>query len=273
MVSMIESSSHEENVAAVRESIEMIPVAMRRMGWRVSAELMERWLRSPAWVLPRKWKSDNPPDPGTLSSAHLDQGIVRMSWAMANPRVRIAMERLRESMSNEAAKRVLRSRLPDFWGAKSERDFGSLHDSAVNLERTCQANYVSLGGMLDTMDDLYGGLGRASLKVALVGQARRDERTGNISLQASHAGFYIRDTYDFNGTQYLGTWTKSGVRNKAEMLMDAVTDGLTFQWGKPPGHRSNHDFSAYRSHTGLGGDYVLYSDVYWERVNLLLRLT
>lgn len=270
---MAEGSSYQEEVAAIRESIEMIPRAMRNMGWRVSADMMERWLRSPAWVLPGTWKSDSPPDPRTLSSTHLDQSIVRMSWAMTNPRVRIALERLRARMVNEAAKRVLLDRLPSFLGTKDERDFGSLQDSAVNLDRTCQANYVTVGGALDTMDDFYGGLGKALLKVAFIGRARRDARTGKIALQVTHAGFYIRDTYDFNGAQYLGTWTKSGVRNKSEMLMDAVTDGLTFQWGKPAGHRSNHDFGAYRTHTGLGGDYVLYSDVYWERANLVLNLT
>ncbi|HVI54922.1 MAG TPA: DUF6402 family protein [Luteibacter sp.] len=271
---MIGSSSHQENVAAVRESIEMIPVAMRRMGWRVSAELMERWLRSPAWVLPSKWKSNNPPDPRTLASAHLDQKIVRMSWAMANPRVRIAMDELRAKMANGPARANLRDRISTLpWLSHQKMAFGSQSDSAVQLDQTCQSNRVSFGGMMDTMDDLYGGIGRATLKVALIGEATRDARTGNDSLRITHAGFYIRDTYDFSGIQYLGTWTESGVLNKSQMLMASVSDGLTFRWGKPLGHRSNQDFETLRRLTGVGGDFVLYSDVYWERVDLLLDLS
>ncbi|WP_425482236.1 DUF6402 family protein [Luteibacter yeojuensis] len=35
----------------------------------------------------------------------------------------------------------------------------------------------------------------------------------------------------------------------------------------------NHDFEKYRKTTGLGGDFIIYSDVYWERVDLSLDLT
>ena len=270
---MAEVSSHQEEVAAIRESIEMIPRAMRHMGWRVSAEMMERWLRSPAWVLPRAWKTESAPDPLTLSSAHLDQGIVRMSWAMANPRIRTAMTLLRAKMINPAARALVAERLTKAsWGRDNKARFGSPGDTAVQLDKTCQSNRVSFGEMFDTMDDLYGGIGKATLKVALIGDASRDTRTGRIALQTTHAGFYIRDTYDFSGAQYLGTWTKTGVRNKSQTLADALTDGLSFRWAKPSGHRTNQDFETYRRVTGFGGDFVLYSDVYWERFDRLLEL-
>jgi hypothetical protein len=136
-----------EDVAAVRDAIESIPPAMRNMGWHVSAEIMDRWIRSPAWVLPDVWKSENPPDPATLSPAHLDQSLVSMSWALTSPRVRMAMKKLRTSMANSPAKRILLDRVKRLpWGNSLRIDFGD-----------------------------------------------------------------IRDTYDFNGPQYLGTWDRTRV--------------------------------------------------------------
>jgi hypothetical protein len=271
---MAEVLSHQEEVAAIRESIEMIPRAMRHMGWRVSAEMMERWLRSPAWVLPDTWKSNNPPDPRSLAPAQLDQRSVRMNWAMSNPRVRVAMEELRGKMANGPARKNLRDRVDKLLRLPGQSvRFGSQSDSAVQLDQTCQSNWVAFGGALDTMDDLYGGIGKATLKVALIGEARRDTHTGKSALRVTHAGFYIRDTYDFSGHQYLGEWTESGVQSKTEMIATSVIDGLSFRWGKPPGHRSNYDFQTYRRLTGRGGDFVLYSDVYWEHANLLLDLS
>lgn len=262
-----------EDATSARDKVEAIPRAMRHMGWMVAADLMERWLHSSAWVLPGVWKSQNAPDARTLPVASLDERIVRMSWAMASPRVRIAMEKLRTNMANEPAKKLLQRRVTKLtWGANGRAGFGSQHDSAVDLDRTCQSNYERFGEKFDTMDDLYGALGSATLKVALVGEASRDAQNGKVSLRVTHAGFYIRDTYDFNGPQTLGTWTKDGVLNKKQILANALVNGLTFQWGIPPGHVSNADFEQYRIETGLGGDFVIYSDVYWERTDFVLDL-
>ncbi|HVI53824.1 MAG TPA: DUF6402 family protein [Luteibacter sp.] len=35
----------------------------------------------------------------------------------------------------------------------------------------------------------------------------------------------------------------------------------------------NHDFETYRCTTGLGGDFVIHSDVHWELANLVFDLT
>jgi hypothetical protein len=268
-------SSSYENVTTIKAKIEAIPGAMRQMGWGVSADLMERWLHSPAWVLPVEWKGRSTPDPRQLPSGHVDQHTVRMSWAMTHPRVRTALTDLRAKMANGPARKVLAERVAgSAWGTSHRIGFGTPNDSAIQLEKTCQSNVEPFGANLDTMDDLYGSLGMATLKVALVGHALRDTRTGRLALQVTHAGFYIRDTYDFNDFQYLGAWTKNGVLSKAQMLMNAATDGMTLQWvGEPIGNVFNHDFETYRCTTGFGGDFVIYSDVHWEPANLLLELT
>jgi hypothetical protein len=267
------TSASRTNENDIRTKIESIPSAMRQMGWIVSAQLMERWLHSPAWMLPHSWKGEGTPDPRSMSLAHLDQRIVRMDWAKSHPRVRGAMGELRAKMANDAAKKLLRKRLADLaWGANTRIGFGSRQHSAIQLEQVCQSNWHGFGSKLDTMDDMYGSLGIATLKVALIGEAMRDARTGRLALRVTDAGFYIRDTYDFNGPQYLGTWTNIGVLNKAQVLANAAMDGMSFRWGKPSSHVSNRDFEVYRRTTGFGGDFVVYSDVLWENVNLLLEL-
>ena len=268
-------SSSCETVTSNKAKVEAVPGAMRQMGWGVAADLMERWLHSPAWVLPREWKGRSTPDPSHLLPGHLDQNIVRMSWAIANPRVRVAMKELRAKMANTPARTVLKERVSKLsWGTAERMQFGNRRNAAIELEQTCQSNFEPFGDTFDTMDDLFGGLGSATLKVALIGEARRNPPTGKLALQVTDAGFYIRDTYDFNDFQYLGTWTKNGVLSKAEMVINTALDGLVFRWGgEPIGNVFNHDFDRYRCTTGFGGDFVIYSDVHWEPANMLLELT
>jgi hypothetical protein len=266
------NSSPRITSTAIQEKIEAIPSAMRQMGWGVSAQLMERWLGSPAWSLPEAWKKHHSTHQYTPS--HTDSRIVQMDWAMRHPRTHANIRELRSKMANEAAKQLLRDRMADLhWGKDSRVSFGSRQDCALQLENSCQANWQQIGSKLDPFDDMYGGLGMATLKVALIGEAMRDMQTGRQSLRVTDAGFYVRDTYDFSGPQYLGTWTKSRVLSKRQWLGNTITDGLTFNWGKPEGHLSNGDFDRYRRATGFGGDFVIYSDVYWESADLLLDLT
>jgi hypothetical protein len=155
---MFGNSPSREEAAAIKEKIETVPRAMRHMGWTVSAALMDRWLRAPAWRLPEAWKGAAAPDPRTMALQHLDQGIVRMDWAMRHARVRVAMDSLRAAMANDAAQVVLRQRVASLpWGASNALSFGSRQLSAIHLDQTCQSNRETFGGILATMDDLYGG--------------------------------------------------------------------------------------------------------------------
>lgn len=271
---MYGNPSPSAELQAIKEKIEAVPRAMRRMGWTVSASLMDRWLQSPAWRLPEAWKGAFAPDPRSMALPHLDQNIVRMAWAMRSPRITAAMCELRSRMANEAARKLLVERLENLpWADNSSIRIGDRELNAIQLEGVCHSNSVGFGGNLDTMDDLYGSIGKGTLKVALVGEAKRDPKTGRKSLRVTDVGFYIRDSYDFNGPQYLGTWTSSGVSSKGRLLMNAVADGLTFRWGRPAGHLENQDFESYRRATGFGGDFVIYSDVHWESANVVLDLS
>jgi len=80
-------------------------------------------------------------------------------------------------------------------------------------------NFTVFGGSRDVLDEMYGALG-ASLKVGVVGEAFTEVNpiTKHVRhlFHAEKVGFYIRDHYDFNGLQYLGTWTEDRVLTQVE---------------------------------------------------------
>jgi hypothetical protein len=47
----------------------------------------------------------------TRPREHSDQRIVRMNWAIENPRLRVALGKLRLKMANDAAMKLLRKNL------------------------------------------------------------------------------------------------------------------------------------------------------------------
>jgi hypothetical protein len=261
------SGEHAETIETVRS----IPRAMRNMGWTTSAELMERWLRSSAWVLPPEMKTHE--NGQIYTPANSDQRIVRMAWAMMHPRFKVKLDELRGKVANLPAKSLLQQRLlAPQWPTSSRFAFGRLQNTAVELENSCQSNSLVFGKKIEHLDDMHGSIGVGTLKVALIGEATRKVGTRGIFLNVTHAGFYIRDNYDFNGFQYLGAWTKNRILTGAQTGMNFPRRDMAHR-GAPvqARHVFNRDFETYRKVTGYGGDYVIYSDVLWERMNLKLE--
>jgi hypothetical protein len=76
----------------------------------------------------------------------------------------------------------------------------------------------------------------------------------------THVGLYAGDIYEFNGSQYLGTWNL--VDNTAEI------DKWDFLFGDSSDTEdeddlviSNATFRRYRKHTGKGGDFLALTPV------------
>jgi hypothetical protein len=64
------------------------------------------------------------------------------------------------------------------------------------------------------------------------------------------------------------------VLTKGEMLRAGLPSGQSiYKWVADEfALVSNHDFRSYRTKTGMGGDYVLYSDVLWRKSNKTIDL-
>ncbi|HCN46075.1 MAG TPA: hypothetical protein DIT18_10815 [Pseudomonas sp.] len=257
-----------------------LPVAMRNMGWHTSAALMQRWFDSPAWQMPEEWKNERTQPLSTdIPRFQCDENIVKMSWAMSFERCRIAVKKADSLIATPKAIFRLKELLEKSgWKNNSILTLGSSALSAREIDAVSQVNFVSLGSSDDTLDDMYGALGIATLKIGVVGTTliRKDPETNVLHnyFHVERVGFYIRDHYDFNGPQFLGIWTANRVLTKREMLRTSIPSGQSiYKWSTDEvALITNNDFRKYRDKIGMGGDYVLYSDVLWRNTDKTIDL-
>ena len=276
------SPTHTPAKKVVVQSLALsrLPGAMRAMGWHTSAALMQRWFDSPAWAMPEAWKErKTQPDPLSLKPAQCDESIVKMEWAMGYERCREAVDEAESLLTTSNGIERLKDLLKrSGWMGYGARKLGSNLMSSLQMDVVSQVNFIRFGSAWHSLDDMYGALGNAVLKVGVVGEAFTE--VNPVTKQLRHlfhvekVGFYIRDHYDFNGLQYLGTWTEDRVLTKAETAFTLSLHGqlvLRLKEG-PFAAVTNGDFRDYRDKTGKGGDFIIYSDVLWKKSGQVIDL-
>jgi hypothetical protein len=160
----------------------------------------------------------------------------------------------------------------------------------------CQMNFKAFGGLSDTLDDFFGAINKATMKVAVVGEASYSYEKKCDVFKVERLGFYIRDTYDFNedgeglkawlnDLAGLGVWSKDRTLSKADTAIYRVNyDAVKNKIGTIPMRVAaalllaarypgfvpvdNGDFRKYQDKINKGGDYFVFSDVYWVRSNV-----
>jgi hypothetical protein len=269
-----------KQVVIERLPLTRLPAAMRSMGWDTAAALMQRWFDSPAWQMPEAWKKkETQPDPTSLPAARCDESIVKMDWAMKFGRCRDAVAVAESRLTTANGITQLKERLEKAgWRGEGVFALGNKAVSARQMDASSQVNVAPLGELWDVLDDMYGALGKATVKVGVVGHAYTEEDSINghtrYLFRVKHLGFYIRDHYDFNGLQYLGTWTEDRVLTKAETVFTMTAHGQVIVRLKdgPFAAVTNGDFREYRDKKGKGGDFIIYSDVLWKNVDQIIDL-
>ncbi|WP_257379975.1 DUF6402 family protein [Snodgrassella communis] len=85
-------------------------------------------------------------------------------------------------------------------------------DTLIVVNTTKIGDY--LWGFGETIDDYFGAIGKANLKVAP--QGYQDKFQGKDVFITEAIGFYIKDSYDFLDNEFLGVWNKkaSSAKNK-----------------------------------------------------------
>lgn len=153
--------------------------------------------------------------------------------------------------------------------------FGNLGLSAKELDDSCQVNYLLFGKIGDPMDDFYGAMGEAQIKIAVSGVVTPADN-GKMSIEIDELGFYLRDSYDFQDgnsfiSQPLGCWGFEGVECNTSLRgginnEDEIAD-------IPPETASgrkylvqNSDFQKWRTKNQRGGDFMIVSDVHRVRL-------
>lgn len=264
-----------------------IPKAMKKIGWKKSAALMERWLSTPAWKCPDSWKDGRElPEGLYIPDEHCDDKIITMSWLMRYPAAVEAISKLlSERALSPAGLNVTAKRLKRLgWDGRGSYTFGRKNIigrpsmSARELEQYYQNNFLAVGSnaalhvIVDTMDDVFGSLGTYNLKVAVIGTAYRHV-DNKVYFEPSHAGVYVKDFYDFNNDstydQFLGYWCEDGILTRVQTgysFMNKNTIHINNKHMKVADVR-NSAFLRYREKTGKGGDIIVFSDVYWHKMS------
>ena len=242
-----------------------IPGAMDKMGWKVSARMMRRWFAAkPAYVMSQVVREG---DVRPTASQYDDQ-IIKMNWVLNFPRCVEPFEHLVMNWHTPAGLGLLKDRLQVAgWTPGSNVTLGSFGMTALDLDAISQVNRREIGAKLDTLDDMYGALGKATYKIAVVGRSKSSPIGGDV-FEIDKLGVYVRDTYDFNDagklSEPLGIWNKERCLSKAETAtylgMAPVQIFRTFQGFVPV---FNRDFRRWQSAHNSGGDFVVFSDVKW----------
>lgn len=91
-----EPEQQEKKVSVDFFHIDMIPDAMREMGWKMAPKLMEHWFEiSPAFIFTTESKRKTlDEDARNLPSTQVSTEIVKMSWALKFGQVSAGIEEL-----------------------------------------------------------------------------------------------------------------------------------------------------------------------------------
>lgn len=246
-------------------TLQNLPGVMRKQGWVVGAQLMERWFARGAREMPLDEKR------GLIPSPDIETRLVTMRWALRFERASAAQQELLTSWSEgphlRASAGVVQRRFREWRRrhppGKAPERFGDLSAPTATVDATCQANFKAVSSsMLGPVDDFYAALGAAQINLAVSGMVEQIA-PGRSRLMIDEVGTYLRDTYDFIGDQRLGSWGPSGMYRLAFGAPDipVVAEGAQ----DDPGHYcwsvSNGSFGDWRRHYRRGGDFVILTDV------------
>ncbi|EMH4161411.1 hypothetical protein RJ498_000615 [Pluralibacter gergoviae] len=251
--------------------IDMIPDTMDKMKWPVAAKLMRHWFSiKPAFAFTVETKELYfYGDPLVIPKAMVNSDIVKMSWAIQFEQVVNGIKYLSEAWDSPKG----RDRLKELLSKKGDYKNGKMSigysDDTRELEATAQVNTIPIGSKTDTINEWYAAIGNANLKACIRGQV--ENMNGDSFFNVESVGYYLKDTYDFVDENYpepLGIWSKDRILNKAESGV-YISSYLSGIWGYLARKYSgfvpvfNSDFRKWQSKHNTGGDFIVFSDVYW----------
>jgi hypothetical protein len=241
-----------------------IPKIMQAKGWVKGALLMQYWFdgnatTAPAYTLP-------------------DTSTITMEWVLRFARAKVVYDQLvtDQIWTNAAAQnqitRMLRKK--GLLVAGPARTFDDLsnstqsqHTDYINFRPFTDGGYYGsyyggyYGYSSDVMDDLTAALGRFVFHVVVAGDVQSNQSSkgaAGFQVTVREVGIYVRDTYDFNGSQPLGFWDDS----------DNSVSPTNFFSGT---YVNNGSFRDWRTANGRGGDYLIFTDI--KRIRLAKPFT
>jgi hypothetical protein len=213
---------HEMDV----DGLTAIPEEMRFNGWVQGAQLLDTWFERPPAV------AKNYSNPVT--------DVIKMDWVLGFPRAKevydwIMNTKLWTSDASQGQMAKLLQTMPKP-GPGQFLPWGDL-SQPVTVVNDLSVNFRAVTNGLN-FDGLSAALGAFVFNVAIAGTVFRPPMTSQgLVVTVAEVGIYVKDSFDFNGDQFLGFW---GYR-------DTPTN--------------NSDFREWRDQNNAGGDFLVFSDI------------
>ena len=214
-----------------------IPSIMRYHGWYNGARLMDIWFARPSAIAP----AYGPADTTTIT---MDGWVLTFDEAreVYNDIVREAIW-TNPPAQREIGRMLGRKGLLQAGGSS----FGDLTAAVEALDEDYINQRRVEASVIDDLTDISAALGNFNIRVVVAGSVQPAPEGGwTISLE--QVGAYVADSYDFEGDQFLGYWDADD--NTVSALNPIAGSAVT-----------NADFRQWRSNTGNGGDFRVFSDV------------
>lgn len=230
-----------------------IPKIMRSHGWLNGARLLEIWFSRPSAIAPMY----APPDTSTI----------RMNtWALTFTQLRQTYNQIMSEkiwMHPNAQKVIvsilrrkgLSGSIPRTWS------FGNQGSQEVVKLDADHINHRSVSS--SDLNDVTAALGDFSFYVLVAGSVTPILAGSQFLIEVKDVGIYIKDSFDFNDnsrffSQFLGYWDDSDNSVKKVEWWSyekSITNKVT-----------NRDFRNWRSTSGRGGDFLVFSDIKWTHL-------
>ncbi len=235
---------------------------------------MRRWLNHAA--------TSNP------NFAAPDTETIAMDWVLGYPRAKKVYNQLLDNRmyATENARALIRKRLQDngYLRKVAPKTFCPCMVSmplvdTFFIQQAAVAIDDKYGrGTMNVSDDSIGALGNFNLRMVIIADIQapvKNPVTGRFShlpLAVTEVGIYVRDVFDFEGDQSLGYWDDesdtfsilNGTGETALKREAAYQSGLV---DRPSEYVSNATMRAFRRVTGRGGDFLIFSDIKWTKLN------
>lgn len=263
-------------------NLRLLPQVMRSvLGWSVSADVMQLWLSLPARQFTNNEKIGTT-KPRDVPPQNINTELITWTWLNGFELVQQAEAKLMASLGTPNARRELEKLVPGKLKAQIKQagqtsiEIRNNPQSPIDLHSDWQFQFAEAGYRVGKMDDLYGALGNFMLAAAVTKARLTMLRPGVARLSITEVGLYVRDTFEFNGQQYLGHWSELGLGIQPLATLGHNNKRGPSEWRQLGWHSclgwlkpvNNSDFRTFRAHTGRGGDLLLFSDVKLKPVQI-----
>lgn len=255
-------------------SLQDIPCLLKKMRWNTAANLMDHWFSTtPAFEMSDELRKQYMRGKAIdIPADQYNESIVKMAWAIRYKQIQDAVDILiNEKLLNRPSNIAIFTRLLERNKLLHPSNYKEIPigygKNIIDIDYTCQVNLTQFGGHFDTVDELRAAIGAGNLELCIRGYY--DLSGIRKAIIIDKIGFYIKDAYNFSGDfEPLGIWSHDGVLPFSQFYkyMALYTTG---SWGslykQYKGYVPvfNRDFQRWQDENNEGGDFIVFSDVYW----------